>query len=91
MRAGAEPSKHFPDYYYPYECDILATNQKHCLDLWTKISLSFRAKKLFPERSGTPDLHGKQAVIEELKKAQKLKYIRTCMIHDVSDTIEFSF
>ena len=76
-KAPGGKSKDFPDYHYPYECDILMENEKNCLNFWTRISRNFREKSLFPERGGTPDEHAKTVIVEELISSKKLPYIGT--------------
>jgi len=73
--APAGLSNQVPDYHYPHECDILANNEKACLNFWTKVSSNFHSKQLFPERSGTPDEPAREMIITDLKENKKLPYI----------------
>ena len=68
--------KGFPTHHYPYECDVLAENEKSCLNFWTRISQNFNRKGLFPERNGTPDYSAAKIISDELKGNNKLPYIR---------------
>ena len=66
----------FPTHHYPYECDVLAENEKNCLNFWTRISQNFNQKGLFPERHGTPDSSASKIIADELKGNSKLPYVR---------------
>lgn len=72
---AANVSSNMPDYHYPYECDILADNEKSCLNFWTRVSRNFQAKKLFEDRSGTPDQNARKVIIDDLTATKKLPYI----------------